>query len=206
MNEVIVQCKMRRMRISYPFLRGPKRLAVFADASFGGNPDRTSQGGLAAVLEAGGKGVLLEWASSKIRRICRSTLGAELLVASAAVDVGRWLQAMLYELGLLELGRKTVLCDAKSVTDTTGTTHAPREKHLSLDLTGMRRLVEDGEVEFLHIGTGEQVADALTKARASDVLLPRLSVENVVHLPPRPEPAFLAVPAPEEEAADWSAL
>eukprot|EP00662_Eupelagonemidae_sp_cell21_P027227 gene27227-6446_t len=107
------------------FIKAPLRLVAYGDASFCRNEDGTSQGGYAAVLtsSAGSGGALLEWSSARIRRICRSTLGAELLVTVGATDAALWLTFMLTEIGLLPLVDQkqgctlmpgTVMSDAKS--------------------------------------------------------------------------------------------
>eukprot|EP00662_Eupelagonemidae_sp_cell21_P054924 gene54924-20178_t len=49
--------------------------------------------------------------------------------------------------------RDYIISDAKSVTTTLGTTRLPRERNLALDLTRLRRLVEDDESNFLYIST-----------------------------------------------------
>eukprot|EP00662_Eupelagonemidae_sp_cell21_P027877 gene27878-34956_t len=79
--------------------------------------------------------------------------------------------------------RDVVVSDARNVTTTLHTSKMPRERNLALDLARMRRLVEDGEAEFLHISTGLQIADALTKPKPNDQLLSRVAMENEIVVP-----------------------
>eukprot|EP00662_Eupelagonemidae_sp_cell21_P057158 gene57158-biopygen73136 len=104
-NEVATQAKEESFVVRFAPLQAPLRLVAYGDASFCRNEDGTSQGGYAAVLtsSAGSGGALLEWSSARIRRICRSTLGAELLVTVGATDAALWLTFMLTEIGLLPL-------------------------------------------------------------------------------------------------------
>eukprot|EP00662_Eupelagonemidae_sp_cell21_P027878 gene27877-34957_t len=153
-------------------------------------------GGYAAVLREVQTGTdgsyrssLMEFASNRIYRICHSTEGAELIVTGGATDASCWLKLLLTEIGLLTLTsqwrvqRDVVVSDARNVTTTLHTSKMPRERNLALDLARMRRLVEDGEAEFLHISTGLQIADALTKPKPNDQLLSRVAMENEIVVP-----------------------
>eukprot|EP00664_Eupelagonemidae_sp_cell27_P005745 gene5745-6515_t len=166
-DTAVSDARASSFELSFCRLHGDLQLFVFADASFGRNADGTSQGGYAAVLvpqvpDGGAVGdvvrsaaMLLEWSSARIRRVCRSTLGAELLVAGGATDASNWLRNMCLEIGLLRTAASTsmppdyIVSDAKSVTTALDTTRIPRERSLMPDLYRLRQMTAAGEVQLL---------------------------------------------------------
>ena len=58
----------------------------------------------------------------------------------------------------------------------------PREKNLILDLHRLRHQVDVGEVSIQHCEAGLQLADVLTKERATDQLVRKLAEDNVLQL------------------------
>ena len=70
------------------------RLGVYTDAAWANRSDQSSQGGylIFAIDEDGIVNgntkplVVLDWASRKIKRVCRSSLSAEAQAACVAVD------------------------------------------------------------------------------------------------------------------------
>jgi hypothetical protein len=76
-----------------------------SDASFANMPGGRSQSGVfvglgCPELAAGrpGRILALEWKSSRQKRACRSTFGAETLALSDAADVGDYMRGLLYEM------------------------------------------------------------------------------------------------------------
>eukprot|EP00662_Eupelagonemidae_sp_cell21_P023106 gene23106-24922_t len=204
-HAAVLEARVSSFALSFCRLDGELQLFVFADASFGRNADGTSQGGYAAVLApkvphgasigdvVHSAAVLLEWSSARIRRVCRSTLGAELLVAGGATDASSWLRSMCLEVGLLQTAAASsippdyVISDAKSVTTALDTTNIPRERSLMPDLYRLRQMTSAGEVQLLFVNSGDMVADALTKpakdSRVACEALARLATTNEVNLP-----------------------
>eukprot|EP00662_Eupelagonemidae_sp_cell21_P041368 gene41368-42241_t len=203
-DAAVAEARASSFALSFCKLGGELQLLVFADASFGRNADGTSQGGYAAVLVprvpdgavgdvVSSTAVLLEWSSARIRRVCRSTLGAELLVAGGATDASNWLRNMCLEVGLLQASASSsmppdyIVSDAKSVTTALDTTRIPRERSLMPDLYRLRQMTAAGEVQLLFVNSGDMVADALTKpakdSRTSCEALARLATANEVNVP-----------------------
>ena len=130
-----------------------------------------------------------------LRRVARSALKVELLVASAAVDESSWLKLLLTEVGLISLRKGSgpikmqcdvVVTDAESERSALLTSTVPRENWLMLDLQCLRSMVEHGDAAVHHIASRYNISDPLTKpARDAGVtakLLPMVENENVVVL------------------------
>ena len=60
----------------------------------------------------------------------------------------------------------------------------PRERHLMLDLHRLRQQIDCAEVRIRHVASEFQLADILTKARATDRLIRNLAEGGKVFIPP----------------------
>ena len=157
--------------LTYRKLEGLLREAVHADASFG----QSSQGGYVSLLcefkiRKGGRtmGVIIAWGSHRIKRVCKSTLGCELLTTSAALDIGDLISVLLAEMWLVPLENGNLqpvhlITDAKSVESTTSTSRQPKEKNLVVDMFRLRQRKKDNTVKIGWVGTKGMLGDALTK-------------------------------------------
>ena len=75
------------------------KLVIYADAAHGNLVNGASQEGyLIFLVGENRKCILLNWQSKRIRRVVRSSLAAETLALSDAVDNGVYLTKMLSEL------------------------------------------------------------------------------------------------------------
>jgi len=133
---------------------------VHGDASFAKEDERKSRGGMVLLLcgdivENGfNLGCILTWGTSAIKRVCRSTLGSELLVTQACVDMGDYVTVLLIELQLLricngEYPPAVVVTDARSVETTARTCKVIREKNLLTDLFRLRQRITAKSVNLL---------------------------------------------------------
>eukprot|EP00665_Eupelagonemidae_sp_cell47_P007898 gene7899-biopygen10572 len=169
-NSTLQIAKAIPLRLHSPSLKMPLRLVTFPDSSLGGNSDGTSQGGYCTVLTEASpvnavgehRALLFDWRSQKLRRVCHSTLSAELLVLCGGVAASSWNTLMLTEMGLLQtpdslLQPSLLVTDAKSVQTASGTMNMPRERNLVLDLHRLRQQVESGEVCLRHVSSEYQL-------------------------------------------------
>ena len=96
-------------------------MVVYSDASLGNLPNGVSSAGghIIFLRDTDGKICPLYWESRKIRRVVRSTLAAETLAASDAVDNAFYLSELLSE--LIFAGKKSipikVMVDNRSLRD-----------------------------------------------------------------------------------------
>ena len=131
---------------------------AFSDASFANREDGGSQGGQMVCLAS--RGVLqnkrspvcfLDWNSSRVKRICRSTLAAETQSASGAVEYADYIKVFLMELrkprfSLLRAGEAMrdiegcLVLDARSLCDFSSreTGRVPSDRRLAVDIRLLR--------------------------------------------------------------------
>ena len=163
---------------------GRLALAAFADASFGRQPKGGSQQGFCALL--GDRRVvsqyvdvpaaLVNWSSTKIRRVVRSTLAAEASAFATGYDTAIWIRAMvssilspddkrhwserIYDVPQLNFN------DCKSLVDMAAKEGGlPSEKRTALDFHDVRQYLDQDDLE--HISTNIMLADALTKHKSA---------------------------------------
>ena len=213
-NWVLRQAQeMSRNSCELRFLRDPAwkledlLLVVAHDASFGNQSNHGSQQGYVCLLggstkplseHAPGHFHMVDWGSSKIHRVVRSTLAAEAASASHAHDRGTLIRYALAWLvlgpSLREQGRpphwteiiravRYALCtDCRSLSEhcskcSSGLT----EKRVGLDIADLRASVDAGD-SLLWQPTDKMVADGLTKHFPKEEHLMKVTLENSYQL------------------------
>ena len=172
-NKVIAHLKQDPVCIKYKHLGKEEELKIiiFADASHGNLPDGGSQLGYLIFLAGeNGKASLINWQSKRIKRVVRSSLAAETLALSDAIDDGVYLSELLSE--LIFNGSKhipiEIYTDSKSLYDSLNSKKNVLEKRLRIDIAILRELLNSKRITKLHcINTKIQLANALTKKGAS---------------------------------------
>ena len=107
------------------------------------------------------------WRSSRQKIIAQSTAEAEIISATEAGKDVIHTRLLLKELGYPEQTQEpTVLYE-----DNMSCIYLARNlksrrtaKHFEIRLRFLQQMVLDGEIQFIHVGTTDQVADMLTKA------------------------------------------
>ena len=125
---------------------------------------------------------MLEFHSSKVHRVVRSSLAAEACAMTSAADrimFNRTLFDALFH-GCSEISPKwrtelrvggIIITDAKGLNDHVNKTGSiASEKQAALDMMMVKRLVEDSVLRLRWVPTWKQVADPLTKDMATDLL------------------------------------
>ena len=145
------------------------QLITLSDASHANLPDGFSSAGGFIIFLVGenGKSCPLAWESKKIRRVVKSTLAAETLAVSDAVDVAYYLGSMLSEI-IFGVQDKNVIpivsyVDNYSLFENVYSTKNVSEKRLRIDLASLKQLIQEGHVNLRWIESGRQLADCLTK-------------------------------------------
>ena len=184
MNKLITKLKNSDIGIVYPRMKDVEnlRVAVFADASLGNLPDKGSQAGyLVFLVDCEGNAALIDWKSHKIRRIVRSTLAAETLSMSDAVDAAMLIASTWNEFtGCGTLDPVECITDCHSLYDNVNSTKLCTEKRLRIDIAMLKEMQERGEMVLHWTDTKEQLADPLTKKGVSTLNL--LKVVSTGHL------------------------
>ena len=174
-NKTVKFIKKNPLVIRYPKIdfKGHKYcMVIFCDASFANLRDGNSQGGyLLLLVSKSGDCCPLSWQSKKLRRVCKSTLGAEAWAMVEAVESCELIVAQLCEIIRCSSIHMVCLTDCKSLFDSVHTTNNVLDKGLRIPIACLRQRVEKGELIVRWIDTKHQLADSLTKAGASSVLL-----------------------------------
>jgi hypothetical protein len=144
------------------------KLMVFADASFAGNRDLSSQMGYVIVIvDTGNNANVLHWSSTKCKRVTRSVLAAELYALVNAFDSASVIRDTLTQILRLKKQLPLVVCtDSKSLYDCLVKLGSTQEKRLMIDLMCLRQAFERKEInEVKWIDGSTNPADAMTKAK-----------------------------------------
>lgn len=171
LNKLIKKTKSEEVMIKFPRLKNLKecRIVVFADASFGNLEQSGSQGAhIIFLADKDQNATLLSWNSKKLKRIVRSTLAAETLALSDAVDTAHMINRVLSQLLLHEEEMLMVEClvDSHSLVESIRTTHTLTERRLLIDMSALREARDKEEIDIHWIETKRNLANPLTKKSA----------------------------------------
>ncbi len=125
------------------------------DASQGRMPRRGGQQAVAVllcspdVLTGNGEAVLIEWASSRVQRVVRSSMACEVAATTFGFEYGDCIRAVLAEVFFegfnirrwqSEIGRwpRYVAVDAKTVLDCLGSENTPQDRRVAIDASCLR--------------------------------------------------------------------
>lgn len=155
----------------------------FCDASFTNLPNAGSQGAhVSFLVDKNGLYCPVMWQSRKIRRVVKSTLGAECLAAVEAAENTIYLATLVAN--ILNLSRRIdtfLFCDNRNLVNAVHSSTNLEDKRLVIDISVLRDMIDQQELTaFTWVSTEWQIADALTKQGASTKLL--LNVFNGSHL------------------------
>ena len=111
----------------------------------------------------------LSWSCAKIKRVVKSTLAAEALSLSNAIDNAIYLRVIVSELLGVNCGVLPVKCfvDNKSLVQTVHSTKAVGDKRLRIEIAYIKELLERGEVNQINWIPGSNssmLANILTKS------------------------------------------
>lgn len=141
-------------------------LLAFTDSDYARDEaDSKSTSGYVFLLSAGA----VSWMSKKQPIVALSTTEAEFVAVAACACQFVWMRQVLKNLNHNLEGGTTVMCDSGSTIKIfkNPVMHG-RCKHIRVRFHFLRDLARDGEVELVHCGTQEQVADLKTKALKVD--------------------------------------
>ena len=202
-NKLLEEFKMMAeeglMEIRYVPLAGSPMLVSFFDASLGkSTTTRAQQGQVHLVTSEGVERVptpanLVEYKSSKITRVVKSSLAAEGNSLSTATDEQLYLrllcEAIWFGPPCIEANWKTqlkvpgtVVTDAKALFDhLMKTGHMTAEKQTMLDILAAKQLIEGTAMKVAWVPTFRQMADGLTKCM-NDELFKKYKIQSTVCL------------------------
>ena len=150
-------------------------LLVYSDASYGNLPNGVNSAGGFIIFLGDNEGNVcpLYWESKKIRRVVKSTLAAETLAASDAIDNAYYLAEILSEI-LFRNDRDIsikLMVDNKSLFDNVYSVKNVNEKRLRIDIAVIKELVSEDRLVLEWVETKCQLADVLTKKEVNPIKL-----------------------------------
>lgn len=174
-NKCVKKMGMVECNMKFPDLGDLKKveLVALSDASHANLPDGFSSAGgfIVFLIGENGNSCPLAWEAKKIRRVVKSTLAAETLAASDAVDTCYYLGSMLSEI-LFNVHDKNVIpitcyVDNYSLFENAHSTKNVTEKRLRIDLAALKELVKEGQVTLKWLESCRQLSDCFTKRGVS---------------------------------------
>ncbi|KAF7770863.1 hypothetical protein Agabi119p4_6837 [Agaricus bisporus var. burnettii] len=141
----------------------------YVDADFAGDRDsrRSTEGHIFFV--AGGP---VSWASKRQETVALSTVEAEYMAFTRAVQQAVWLDKFLYEIDLTQERPFTIHADNNgAIANTRNERNHRRTKHIDIKHHFIKEKVADNSVIFNYIPSSENLADILTKALPRDAVL-----------------------------------
>ncbi len=188
---------LKQLQAVVRFKRPPGRaiaaeIVSFTDASFGITPSKTYGQtvvicGMRYRTDLGDDSTyhLIDWTSTKQKRVTYSSYGAEIIACSEGDDRGFNIKNALKSIFPREHFEHTLNVDSKSLFDTITTLHEGREYRLRQTVQGIRDSFESREMDMLRWVEGKvNIADALTKQNANtQKLLNRVAITGKLTLP-----------------------
>ena len=136
------------------------QLVGYCDASWATRPGRRSTSSF--ICFVGGSPV--SWRSARQRVVAMSTCEAEYVALAELAKEMVWLRGLLEDMSMHQEGPSLTCCDNKAAISTSENVGiASRSKHIDLRHHFIRQLAEDRVIRLRHVGTADQLADALTK-------------------------------------------
>ncbi|KAG6495659.1 hypothetical protein ZIOFF_043485 [Zingiber officinale] len=146
------------------YIKEPQEIGVFgySDSDLAGDLDgRKSTSGMTFYFNES----LVSWNSQKQKTVALSSCEAEFMAAITAACHALWLRSLASELTGVEPKPVTLFVDNKSaIALMKNPVFHGRSKHIDTRFHFIRECVEKGRIVVEFVNTGEQRADALTKA------------------------------------------
>ena len=137
------------------------KLLAFTDSDYAGDmDDRKSTSGYVFMMGSSA----VSWCSKKQPIVTLSTTEAEFVAAAVCACQGIWIKRVLKELGQLDEGCTTIMCDNSSTIKLSKNPvlHG-RSKHIDVRFHFLRNLTKEGIITLVHCGSQDQIADIMTK-------------------------------------------
>lgn len=167
-NKVLKQVQTNPTYITFPGLMMESlSLLVHCDSSWNNLQNGGSQGAYVILLKDNNNRISpVEWSSTKIRRVARSTVTAETLAMLDASDAAFFLSKMVLEILDLSMLDIHIMTDNKSLFDNIHSSKATSEKRLIVDMSAIREMINKKEIIAHKIDSHQNLSDVLTKKGA----------------------------------------
>ena len=147
------------------------RLIGSTNVNWGGDPDqRKSMSGYAFLLND----YVISWGSKKQSCIALSTMEAEYIGCSSAIQETVWLRRFLQNIGVVKTAFEpvTLYCDSMvALAYANDPKYHGKTKHIQIRYHFVRDMITQNEVVLKYIPTNEMVADPFTKPIVRDAFV-----------------------------------
>ena len=170
-TKAVKRLKSTEVYVLFPDLTDMKDLEiiVFSDASFN-NLEGSGSAGAYVILgrnKETSRCCPLTWKGNKVKRVVRSTLAAEALSLSSALENAFYIKTFISETLSVEPGIRAYV-DNKGLVDNIHSTKLVEDTRLNLDLSIIKQMLQKGEVESVEwVSKAGQLADSMTKKGVS---------------------------------------
>ena len=171
--KVVRKAKSEKSEVIIPNLRDSRNwtFETHTDAALGNLNDGIDSTGAHIIFASNKKGKMaaLDWKSSMVKRVVRSSLAAEIMVLIDGIENALHLRNMMEE--LLNLPKNSIpikaTVDNNSLVASLNSTSSVDDKRLRRDIGAVKQMLERKEVTEVGWCPGnEQLADTMTKATA----------------------------------------
>nr|KYP66580.1 Retrovirus-related Pol polyprotein from transposon TNT 1-94 [Cajanus cajan] len=140
---------------------GIEELLAYTDSDYAGDlEDRKSTSGYVFIMSGGS----VSWSSRKQPIVTLSTTEVEFIAAAGCAYQAVWMRRVLKELGYKQEGSTVIKCDnCSTINLSKNPVMHGRSKHIDVRFHFLRDLTKNNEIELVHCGTQDQVADVMTK-------------------------------------------
>ena len=174
-NKAIKKARNDQFSMKFPPLDlNALQLLAYGDASFKNLPRGGSQGGNIIFLSDGSKTCPLQWTSTRIKRVVRSTIAAEALALADACANSTYLSALVTSVLTIDVGKSIpteVITDNQSLFDSIHSTKPVSEQELHLDISAIREKKDQSLIRVTWLSTKLNLSNVLTKKGAASAAL-----------------------------------
>ena len=165
-NKVVKKAKYNKVFLHYPQLDlNNAKVRCYTDASWGNITGGRSQGGVYVEVTDDSKSSPIQWQSTCLKRIPKSTLAAETIAAVEGLEAAYLISKLFSE--ILFNSKKSVpvevVTDNLSLYEAAHSTTSIQDKRLRIELGIIRESIAKEEIQLKWVKTEFQLADCLTK-------------------------------------------
>ena len=174
-NKCIKTIQDEKVVIKYPKLKGKIGIIGFCDAALNNMDDGVSSGGgyIIFLVDEDLRAAPIIWTSTKIKRVVRSSLAAEALIAVDCADAMIYIKSLVEEIMNIVQGeiKPIIVTDSNNLIESLGSPHPVQEKRLRVDIASLQQDINEDMIAIRHVPGVRQVADILTKKTANSELI-----------------------------------